>query len=188
MWKLLNDRDRTAIRAAEKEPHNEMGPQLVIITTPGHGGYSCANCYHYGHEGNANTPTMCAARGIPPDAMPCTFSPKRPEMYFQPVVNVQPTLGKLDLEHALLLSVALPRKIGELVQQEALKLPYRVGEMVSFIHEQTFVTGEVAGFDETFVNVLFAGDELMLPHSTVIPAKRIKPDQPKDLTAPDSLT
>jgi hypothetical protein len=183
MWKLLSDRDRKQVRkdkkAAAAGPTPEMG-SLTILTTPGIGAYSCGACARYGRESDdASIPGNCSARGIPPDAMPCSMDPK--DSWFTPVtrpLTVTKALFTLDLQDALILAAVLPQRIDELLLQAELKLPYRVGEQVSFIHEQTLMTAEITGFDATFVHVTVGDAELLLPHPSVLPAKRTAPTKP----------
>lgn len=179
MWKLLSERDRRTYRKTEKDAA-EAGLEInqpVVITTQGIGAYVCSGCAHYSVAGNGPDPLKsCGQHGVPPDAMPCAFSPKKPEKFFTPTglagLAAKQTVARLDLQTALVLRCTLPDHIDQLVRQEELKLPYRVGESVSFVYNQTLMSAEVLGFDELCVHVEVNGEALSLPHPTVIPPKR----------------
>jgi len=183
MWKLLSKRDRRNVRQAEgAEPST-----LTVLTTSGIGAYSCVNCQRYNHAPqDGEGPGNCVAQGIPPDTMPCAFSPKKPELYFLPntvPVPVGKALLSMDLPEMLIMRALLGRQIDLLVAREALNLPYRPGEQVTFVHNQMLKTAEVLDFDRDTVTVRVDDTELALPHATVIPPKRkngANGENPKD--------
>lgn len=181
MWKLLSERDRKSVRSDEKDAA-EAGLQRTVphvITTPGIGTYVCSSCVNYGQAGAGPDPEKsCSQAGVPPDCMPCAFSPKKPERWFKPVPDAarpaQQSARSLDLPNALILLAILPNHIDQLIKVEELKLPYRQGDSVSFIYRQQLMSAEVLSFDESCVHVEVEGEPLALPHETVIPPKRAK--------------
>jgi hypothetical protein len=185
MWKLLSKRDRRQIRKAEADSDKDSLP-LVVPTTAGIREYSCVNCQRYSHDAGSDS---CAAKGIPPDTMPCALSPHHPERNFVPLPETAARplrlLGALDLPQMLILNALLDRQIELLLAKDALNLPYRPGDLVTFVHDQTLQTAEVLDFDRDQVTVRLAGAELSLPHATVIPPRRNGQTKTETRTDPD---
>lgn len=178
MWKLLSGRDRHQIKLDEQTDSPQgLHQSPHVITTSGVGHYSCQNCQHYRQPGPDHEKS-CADHGVPPDAMPCGWSPKKPEMHFLPIMGAaspMSALETLDLQGTLVLATMLPKRVETLVRQEALKLPYRVGDHVGFVYRQTLVSAKIVDLDQESVHVDHEGEPLALPHETVIPKSPIVP-------------
>ena len=174
MWKLLSKRDRQATKEARQNPE----APLTVLTTAGVGQYVCGQCRHYGVGSEERN--SCSQLGVPPDSMPCTLNPKRP--LFEPAVvpaQIARVLGAMSLAEMATMSALLPNQIELLLRKERLNLPYRVGDHVGFVHNQTLVDGTVVDFDAENVTVLVDGAEVSLAHALVIPPKRTAaPTQP----------
>ena len=161
MWKLLNPTDRKLTK------ENQTG-ELLRLTTEGIGEYRCHNCQHYGVAADQEA---CGTMGVLPDAMPCGLDPRHPERHFVPIptvgIQLQNYLNKQSLSDLLILSNLLPQRIVQQAQTEQLGLPYRVGDLVSFVHAQTLTTSRITALSRDTVQLEL--EALVLPHSAVIP-------------------
>ncbi len=174
MWKLLSKMDRKNVNANEQ---STTAPRLVVLTTAGFGSYSCAGCSNYGVAGQGPDPeTSCASAGVPPDAMPCSWSAKQPGHWFRPLPQNAAASNKimerLSLEQLLVLNTLIPPRIELLVEQHKLSLPYGPGDTVNLVHNSTLVEGVVVNFGAENVVVTVADETLSLPHTAVIPKRK----------------
>ncbi len=169
MLKILNDEDRRTIKLSDP------AAPFVLLTTRGIGGYSCENCVFHQAAGGPFGESTCAEVGVPAQVMPCTASPKSPMKWFKPKdlpSNLPPNPASYTLEQALVMLGAVTRRVDAAISEVG--TPFRVGNLVSFIHNHTIQQGVVMTLhkDQGVVEVEFtengAKTLITLPFGTVM--------------------
>jgi len=171
MWKLLSKLDKDNVKAA-----TQANEALPILTTAGVENYACEGCKFFHNPGGPAGDKGCMPVGIPPDAMPCTYAPKDPGRYFSALPHhaggVKKALSHLSYSELLILSAMLPAHIQNQSRVANLKLPYKIGQSVTFVYDRAIRSAEILQLDPDFVWVEVDGESVSIPHKMAIPAKK----------------